>query len=78
MAMQPEILILDEPTSQLDPIAASDFLNTVLENNLELGTTVLISEHRLEDIRLLPTGGGHGAGRTGGRCGSQGHWAHSF
>ena len=50
MAMQPEILILDEPTSQLDPIAASDFLNTVRKINLELGTTVLISEHRLEDI----------------------------
>ena len=50
MAMQPEILILDEPTSQLDPIAASDFLNTVRKINLELGTTVLISEHRLEEI----------------------------
>ena len=50
MAMQPEVLILDEPTSQLDPIAASDFLNTVRKINLELGTTVLITEHRLEDI----------------------------
>lgn len=50
MAMQPDVLILDEPTSQLDPIAASDFLNTVRKINRELGTTVLITEHRLEDI----------------------------
>ncbi len=50
MAMQPQILILDEPTSQLDPIAASDFLNTVRKINLELGTTIIITEHRLEDI----------------------------
>ena len=50
MAMQPEVLILDEPTSQLDPIAAADFLNTVRKINLELGTTIIITEHRLEDI----------------------------
>ena len=50
MAMQPEVLILDEPTSQLVPIAASDFLNTVRKINTELGTTVIITEHRLEDI----------------------------
>ena len=50
MAMQPDVLILDEPTSQLDPIAASDFLNTVRKINVELGTTVIITEHRLEDI----------------------------
>ena len=50
MAMQPEVLILDEPTSQLDPIAASDFLNTVRKINIELGTTIVITEHRLEDI----------------------------
>ena len=50
MAMQPEVLILDEPTSQLDPLAASDFLNTVRKINTELGTTVIITEHRLEDI----------------------------
>ncbi len=50
MAMQPEVLILDEPTSQLDPIAASDFLNTVRKINTELGTTVILTEHRLEDI----------------------------
>ena len=50
MAMQPQVLILDEPTSQLDPIAASDFLNTVKKINMELGTTVIITEHRLEDV----------------------------
>ena len=50
MAMQPEILVLDEPTGQLDPIAASDFLNTLKKINQELGTTVLITEHRAEDI----------------------------
>ncbi len=50
MAMQPEVLILDEPTSQLDPIAASDFLNTVKKINRELRTTIIITEHRLEDI----------------------------
>ena len=50
MAMHPQVLILDEPTSQLDPIAASDFLNTVRKINIELGTTIIITEHRLEDI----------------------------
>lgn len=50
MAMQPEALILDEPTSQLDPIAASDFLNTVRKINLELGTTIILSEQRLEEV----------------------------
>ena len=50
MAMQPGVLILDEPTSQLDPIAASDFLNTVKKINRELRTTIIITEHRLEDI----------------------------
>lgn len=50
MAMQPSVLILDEPTSQLDPIAAADFLNTVKKINRELRTTIIITEHRLEDI----------------------------
>ena len=49
MAMQPEVLILDEPTSQLDPIAASDFLKTVYRINRELGTTVILTEHRMEE-----------------------------
>ena len=50
MAMQPQVLILDEPASQLDPIAAADFLNTVYRINRDFGTTVIISEHRLEDV----------------------------
>lgn len=50
MAMRPSVLILDEPTSQLDPIAASDFLNTVRKLNLELGVTVVLTEHRLEEV----------------------------
>lgn len=50
MAMQPKVLILDEPTSQLDPIAASEFLQTVYRINRDLGTTVIISEHRLEEL----------------------------
>lgn len=50
MVMHPTVLILDEPTSQLDPIAASDFLAAVGKINRELGTTVLITEHRLEEV----------------------------
>lgn len=50
MAMQPEVLILDEPTSRLDPIAAGEFLEAVKRINRELGTTVIIAEHRLEDV----------------------------
>lgn len=50
MAMQPELLILDEPTSQLDPIAASEFLSCVHRINRELGTTVIMTDHRPEDV----------------------------
>lgn len=50
MAMSPSVLILDEPTSQLDPIAASDFLGTVGKINRELGVTVIMTEHRLEEV----------------------------
>lgn len=50
MAMQPDVLVLDEPTSQLDPIASEDFLRTVYRINREIGTTVIISEHRLESL----------------------------
>ncbi len=55
MAMQPSVLILDEPTSQLDPIAASDFLATLGRINRELGTTVILTEHRLEEAFPLAT-----------------------
>ena len=50
MTMQPSVLILDEPTCQLDPIAASDFLATVGKINRELGTTIVMTEHRLEEV----------------------------
>lgn len=50
MVMQPKVLILDEPTSQLDPIAATEFLETVYKINRELGVTVILTEHRLEEV----------------------------
>ncbi len=50
MVMQPELLILDEPTAQLDPIAAADFIATLQKLNREFGLTILLSEHRLEDV----------------------------
>ena len=49
MVMQPDVLILDEPTAQLDPIAAGEFLKTLEKINRELGTTIILSEHRLEE-----------------------------
>lgn len=49
MVMQPSVLILDEPTGQLDPIAASEFLDVLAKINRETGTTVILSEHRLEE-----------------------------
>lgn len=50
MAMHPDLLVLDEPTSQLDPIAASDFLETVKKIHRDLGTTIVLTEHRLEEV----------------------------
>ncbi|MBQ8830467.1 MAG: ATP-binding cassette domain-containing protein [Oscillospiraceae bacterium] len=50
MAASPDVLILDEPTSQLDPIAAADFIAAVARINRELGTTVIITEHRLDEV----------------------------
>lgn len=50
MAMQPEVIILDEPTSQLDPVAAVNFLDTIKKINRELGITIIMAEHRLEEI----------------------------
>ncbi len=77
MAMQPSVLILDEPTSQLDPIAAGEFLSTVRKINRELGTTMILTEHRLEEVfpmadralvledgRLLADGAPSEVGRT--------------
>ncbi|MDX9889192.1 MAG: energy-coupling factor transporter ATPase [Anaerovoracaceae bacterium] len=53
MALQPEVLILDEPTSQLDPIAARDFLAMVEKIHREIGVTVLLSEHRLDEVMAM-------------------------
>lgn len=53
MAMHPDVLLLDEPTAQLDPIAASEFLGAVTKANRELGCTVVMAEHRLEDVLPL-------------------------
>lgn len=50
MVMQPEVLLLDEPTSRLDPIAASNFVQILRKINEELGVTVVISEHCLEEV----------------------------
>jgi energy-coupling factor transporter ATP-binding protein EcfA2/uncharacterized membrane protein len=55
MVMQPELLLLDEPTSRLDPVAAADFLAAVGRINRELGTSVIIAEHRLGEV--LPMAG---------------------
>ncbi|MDR3364485.1 MAG: energy-coupling factor ABC transporter ATP-binding protein, partial [Clostridiales Family XIII bacterium] len=63
LAMQPDVLILDEPTAQLDPIAAEDFIETLKKINDEIGTTIILSEHRLEGAlpradRAIVIGGG--------------------
>lgn len=63
LVMQPEILILDEPTAQLDPIAAADFIAALRRLCSDMSITILIAEHRLEDVvplcdRLLVMDGG--------------------
>lgn len=50
LAADPKVVILDEPASQLDPISAAEFLNVIKRINRELGITIIISEHRLEDV----------------------------
>ena len=49
VVMQPELLLLDEPTAQLDPVAAAHFLEALSRLNRELGTAILLSEHHLEE-----------------------------
>lgn len=50
LVMSPELLLLDEPASQLDPIAAMDFMAALRKINRELGITILLTEHRLEEV----------------------------
>lgn len=50
VAMRPKLLILDEPTAQLDPVAASNFIGMLRKINQELGITILLSEHHLEEV----------------------------
>jgi energy-coupling factor transporter ATP-binding protein EcfA2 len=52
LALHPRILVLDEPTSQLDPKSAEDVLHSLVRLNSDLGLTVVLAEHRLE--RVLP------------------------
>ncbi len=50
MVMGPKILLLDEPTAQLDPIAAAEFIATVSKLHRELSMTVIMIEHRMEEV----------------------------
>ena len=53
MVTDPELLILDEPTARLDPVAAGDFLSALEKINREMGTTIVIAEHRLDEVLRL-------------------------
>ena len=50
LAMHPDVIIFDEPTSQLDPMTAEALLNTIHKLCKENGITVIITEHRLENL----------------------------
>ena len=50
LALRPEILLLDEPTSQLDPQSAEDVLRALVRLNEDLGLTIILAEHRLERV----------------------------
>ncbi|MEH7300104.1 ABC transporter ATP-binding protein [Neobacillus drentensis] len=53
LLMQPDILLLDEPTAQLDPVSAREFLDILKRLNDEFGMTIIIAEHRLEEVFTL-------------------------
>ncbi|WP_342564434.1 ATP-binding cassette domain-containing protein [Paenibacillus sp. FSL R7-0345] len=53
LLLQPKLLLLDEPTSQLDPVAAREFIQTLHRLNQEMSVTIVISEHRLEEVLPL-------------------------
>ena len=53
MVMRPQVLLLDEPTSRLDPIAAAEFINIIKKLNRKFGITVIIAEHNLEEVFSL-------------------------
>lgn len=50
LVMSPDIVLLDEPTSQLDPMAAGEFVNILSSVNKELDTTIIVAEHRLSEL----------------------------
>lgn len=50
LAARPEVLVLDEPTSQLDPVAADELLATLARLNNDRGTTIILADHRLERV----------------------------
>jgi energy-coupling factor transport system ATP-binding protein len=50
LLMQPDILLLDEPTAQLDPVSAREFLDMLVRLNEEFGMTIILAEHRLDDV----------------------------
>ena len=52
LAMKPKILLLDEPTSSLDPVSAKNLIEAIIDLNRRHGLTILISEHRL--THLIP------------------------
>lgn len=75
MVMSPKLILLDEPTSQLDPIASVEFINTLRRLNEDFGITVILSEHRTEEImpfadKLMVVDGSRliACGKTGEVC----------
>ncbi|MCI1879724.1 MAG: energy-coupling factor ABC transporter ATP-binding protein, partial [Olsenella sp.] len=55
LAMRPRLLLLDEPTSMLDPVAEKDFLAMLFRANRELGVTVVVATHAPEPMRDVAT-----------------------